>query len=131
MTGVQTCALPIYILWENVADGRDKDIYNDDAYDPEYLTWIDYDDSDSEHVIYIGANGSIHDDHTDCTGDPTNIKLDGDTLQRFGGAHLINSTGHAIDGKISAQLTFVGSAFKFQTQYRGPSSGGWGDTLEV
>ena len=22
------------ILWENVADGRDKDIYNDDAYDP-------------------------------------------------------------------------------------------------
>ncbi len=119
------------ILWENVADGRDKDIYNDDAYDPEYLTWIDYDDSDSEHVIYIGANGSIHDDHTDCTDDPTNIKLDGDTLQRFGGAHLINSTGHAIDGKISAQLTFVGSAFKFQTQYRGPSSGGWGDTLEV
>ena len=110
------------------SDDSDFGMYDPYGYDN---SESDYDDSDSEHVIYIGANGSIHDDHTDCTGDPTNIKLDGDTLQRFGGAHLINSTGHAIDGKISAQLTFVGSAFKFQTQYRGPSSGGWGDTLEV
>ncbi len=121
-------------LWNAVREGRDPEIYDDTTVDLELLDWSYYDDCDSDHVYYVGKNGTEHRDHTDCENAPTtplNISLDGDTLQYFEGGHLINGTAHHIIGNIKAVLEFYGCAFKIRTQYRGPMNGGYGDTLDV